>query len=189
MQINNQENIIDFYPNSEWASQYKLSEHLEKTWDIPICFNDFLKYHRSFSICGLSVGFKLLQCLIENHKNVLPLGKVNIKGAFLGKGIRDSFEYIFKNSEDNHIKYDPDLKINLKYAQASQGFYGYIFEFDSLKIETSIKPSVVTSDFVKSAVMFKNNKLEKKDFRLKQLMFCKKIIPINSSNICNINFL
>ena len=41
--------------------------------------------------------------------NFYSFANVIIRGAFLGKGIKDSFEYIFKTSEGHIIKFDPCL--------------------------------------------------------------------------------
>ena len=66
--IKTSKNILEFRPSSDWASQYKLLDNPEETLFRDIVFDDFLKYHRSTSICGLSVGFKILQKVLGTNK-------------------------------------------------------------------------------------------------------------------------
>ena len=154
-----------------------------------IDFNDFLRYHRSKSICGLSIGFKILQNILSINKNFNSFANVIIRGAFLGKGIKDSFEYIFKTSEGHIIKFDPCLDVRLECANASKGFYKYCFDFGGEKIAIGIKPEIIPSDFIESAVLFHKNELAEDIFRSKQLELCKFIVPLNPNEICNIGHL
>ena len=154
-----------------------------------IDFNDFLRYHRSKSICGLSIGFKILQNILSINKNFNSYSNVIIRGAFLGKGIKDSFEYIFKTSEGHIIKFDPCLDVRLECANASKGVYKYCFDFGGEKIAIGIKPEIIPSDFIESAVLFHKNELAEDIFRSKQLELCKFIVPLNPNEICNIGHL
>ena len=121
--------------------------------------------------------------------NFYSFANVIIRGAFLGKGIKDSFEYIFKTSEGHIIKFDPCLDVRLECANASKGVYKYCFDFGGEKIAIGIKPEIIPSDFIESAVLFHKNELEEDIFRSKQLELCKFIVPLNPNEICNIGHL
>ena len=187
--IKTSKNILEFRPSSDWASQYKLLDNPEETLFRDIVFDDFLKYHRSTSICGLSVGFKILQKVLGTNKNFNPNTNVFIRGAFLGKGIKDSFEYIFKTSEGHIIKFDPCLDVKLECANASKGKYKYCFDFERKKIAVAIKPGVIPSEFIKTAKLFHRNEILEEDFRTIQLELCKYLVPLNHNEICNIGYL
>ena len=116
--------------------------------------------------------------------NFYSFANVIIRGAFLGKGIKDSFEYIFKTSEGHIIKFDPCLDVRLECANASKGVYKYCFDFGGEKIAIGIKPEIIPS-----AVLFHKNELAEDIFRSKQLELCKFIVPLNPNKICNIGHL
>ena len=121
--------------------------------------------------------------------NFYSFANVIIRGAFLGKGIKDSLEYIFKTSDGNIIKFDPCLDVRLECANASKGVYKYCFDFGGEKIAIGIKPEIIPSDFIESAKLFHRNEILEEDFRKIQLELCKYLVPLNSNEICNIGHL
>ena len=87
------------------------------------------------------------------------------------------------DSEGHIIKFDPCLDVRLECANASKGVYKYCFDFGGEKIAIGIKPEIIPSDFIESAVLFHKNELAEDIFRSKQLELCKFIVPLNPNKI------
>ena len=170
----------------DWGNNFILSDDLKKTWGIKYTFGDFLKYHQGSSICGLSLGFKLIQKLNVYFKDYFPKSDIKIYGSFGGPGMRDAFDYIFRGKEnESNFIFKKDLDINLECSEAPIGVYGYEIKTSNRIIHISVKPMVVKKEFLKVIRARNDGKGDPRTVTQLQLEMCQRILPIPSDEICN----
>ena len=171
----------------EWGNSFVLSEDISKTWDIKYTFGDFLKYHHGTSICGLSLGFKLIEKLIHHFKDPLPRTDIKIFGSFGGPGMNDAFDYIFRGvGKESNFFIKKDLKINLECSEAPIGNYGYEIKIKNRIIHIGVKPKIVKKNFLNTIRLRNDGKADPEHVSNLQWEMCHRVLPISSSKICNI---
>ncbi len=171
----------------DWGDRFVLSDDIRKTWGIKFTFGDFLKYHQGTSICGLSLGFKLIQKLIDHFKDPLQKSNIKIFGNFGGRGMSDAFDYIFRGERnESNFFIKKDLNINLECSDAPIGRYGYEIKTSNRILYIGIKPKVVRKDFLNTIRLRNKGKVDPEKVSTLQWEMCQRVVPIPSANVCNI---
>ena len=170
----------------EWASQFSLHENPTITWGFPYHFGDFLKYHSGNALCGLSLGFKLVQELLEEGLGSIPKTGVKTRGAFGGKGVRDAFSYLFQPDHETGFTLDPETEVSVECSKASSGIYAFEVTCPEAQFHLGIKPGVVRDEFLEAVHLRNAGKLHPAEFRVLQWEMCQRVLPAHSNKICNI---
>ena len=170
----------------EWASQFSLHENPTITWGFPYHFGDFLKYHSGNALCGLSLGFKLVQGLQEEGLGSIPKTGVKTRGAFGGKGMRDAFSYLFQPDHETGFTLDPETEVSVECSKASSGIYAFEVTHPEAQFHLGIKPGVVRDEFLEAVHLKNADKLNPAKVRVLQWEMCQRVLPAPSNEICNI---
>ena len=150
-------------------------------------YSDFLKYHQGKSICGLSLGFKMIQKLTDYFNYSLPKSDTKIYAKFGGPGMRDAFCYIFRGKiNESSFIIKKDLKMSLECSDSPVGIYGYEVHAHNRIIQISIKPKVVKNDFLEAIRLRNKSGISSANVYRLQMEMCKRILPINPNIVCNI---
>ncbi|XWN32854.1 MAG: hypothetical protein ROR55_07150 [Devosia sp.] len=113
-------------------------------------FEDLVKFHGTRSICGLTVGYKVLQRAFEALDAArIPLRReaITIATAFPGPGARDAFECVTRavSAERYTVeKVAPSGEI----AEAAFGAYYFRVHHGDDAAILGVKPGVVRNDFL-----------------------------------------
>ena len=170
----------------EWASQFSLHENPTITWGFPYHFGDFLKYHSGPALCGLSLGFKLVQGLLEEGLGSIPKTGVKTRGAFGGKGMRDAFSYLFQPDHETGFTLDPETEVSVECSKASSGIYAFEVTYPEAQFHLGIKPGVVRDEFLEAVHLKNAGKLNPAKVQVLQWEMCQRVLPAPSNEICNI---
>ena len=170
----------------EWASQFSLHENPTITWGFPYHFGDFLKYHSGPALCGLSLGFKLVQRLLEEGLGSIPKTGVTTRGAFGGKGMRDAFNYVFHPDDETGFTLDLETQVVVDCSKASSGAYAFEVTYPDGKFHLGIKPGVVRDEFLNAVHLRNEGKLHPDEVRILQWEMCQRVLPAPSTDICNV---
>ena len=170
----------------EWANQFPLNENHEITWGYPYHFGDFLKYHSGSALCGLSLGFKLVQSLLEQGLGSVPKTGVKTRGAFGGKGMRDAFNYVFQLDDKTGFTFDLETRVVVECSKASSGVYAFEVTYPNGKYHLGIRPGVVRDEFLDAVRLRNEGELSLEAVRVLQWEMCQRVLPAPPTEICNV---
>ncbi|MEM9223151.1 MAG: hypothetical protein AAGB11_12210 [Pseudomonadota bacterium] len=114
-------------------------------------FDDLVNFHGTRSICGLTVGYKVLERAFGAlGADVTPLARpdISVSTAFPGPGARDAFECVTRAVSRERYNIVKDVRPSENVAEAAFGAYWFRVTYGFYSIDLGVKPDVIRPDFL-----------------------------------------
>ena len=113
-------------------------------------FDDLVKFHGTRSICGLTIGYKVLQRAFEAlgaAQNPLRREAISVATAFPGPGARDAFECVTRAVSAERYTIET-VAPGSQIAEAAFGAYYFRVHHRDDTVHLGVKPGVVRDEFL-----------------------------------------
>lgn len=154
-------------------------------------FDDLVRFHGRRSVCGLTVGYKIMQAAWEAVWQDVPPQRdlIKVESAFPGPGTQDAFEMVTRAVSRRDYTVLQNIAPGPQIAEAAKGTYFFRLSDDRYVVELGLEPSVVPSAFVplrrKMARGLASND-EATEFRALQFSFSDRLRAIPAKEAVNI---
>ncbi|MEM8663091.1 MAG: hypothetical protein AAGF49_03075 [Pseudomonadota bacterium] len=113
-------------------------------------FDDLVKFHGTRSICGLTVGYKVLQRAFQAlgaPRTPLRREAISVATAFPGPGARDAFECVTRVVSGERYRVEK-VAPNEQIAEAAFGAYYFSVTHGDETVTLGVRPGVVRDEFL-----------------------------------------
>jgi len=154
--------------------------------------DDLVKFHGTRSICGLTVGYKVLERAFDvlgAREAPLQREAISVATAFPGPGARDAFECVTRAVSRQQFEVLKDVSASDQIAEAAFGAYYFRVNHDGATVEIGVKPGVIRDEFLKLRRAEKNGEAtdkELKRFRTLQWELSNRIRDADPEQVVNI---